>query len=214
VSWHDKLPQRVTGLAELLRPAHAALVMVDMQNDFVHEDGILVKQWGKTNLRIKPIIPRCVSLLESARRANVTVVHLQVINDLLRNSESWHNHWGPPCCVVADTWGAAIIDELQPRADEVVITKFTYDGFVGTLLDAILRRLCIRTVVWAGVDSDVCVRDTAAHGFALGYSPVFARDAMASESDVAHDGVLQTFAEHYGPVVETAEIEAIWRQVL
>lgn len=43
---------------------------------------------------------------------------------------------------------------------------------------------------------------------------VFARDAMASEIAVAHDGVLQTFAEHYGPVVDTAEIEAIWRRVL
>ena len=91
------------------------------------------------------------------------------------------------------------------RDDEIVIKKYTYDGFVDTPLDAILRRLNIRTLVVAGVDSDVCVRDTAAHGFALGYTPVLVRDAVASDSEIAQAGVLQSFGEHYGHVVSSAE---------
>ena len=84
------------------------------------------------------------------------------------------------------------------RTDEIVITKYTYDGFVDTHLDAVLKRLGVRTLVLAGVDSDVCVRDTAAHGFAIGYTPVFAQDALAADSEIAHAGVLQSFGEHYG----------------
>ena len=112
--------------------------------------------------------------------------------------------------VIEGTWGAEFIAELTPRADELVVTKYTYDGFVGTELDSILRKLGITTLVFAGVDSDVCVRDTAAHGFALGYTPVFAADALAADSDVAHAGVMQSFEEHYGKVVSSSEIAAVW----
>jgi len=211
MSWRDKLPHRVTDLAILIAPVRTALILVDMQNDFVHDEGIFVKQWGKTNRWIKPIIRQCHELLRAAREADVTVVHLRVINDLLRNPESWNNFWGPPSCVLEDTWGADFIEELRPCDDEIIITKYVYDGFVGTQLDAILRRQGLRTLVLAGVDSDVCVRDTAAHGFALGYTPVFPGDAMASDSDIAHAGVLQSFAEHYGQVVSTDEIVTLWR---
>ena len=212
MSWRDKLPQRVTELAALIAPARTALVLVDMQNDFVHDEGIFVKQWGKTNRWIKSILGPCQRLLQTARDANVTVIHMRVINDLLRNPDSWHNFWGPPSCVLEGTWGADLVDELCPSDDEIVITKYTYDGFVDTPLDAMFRRLSVRTLVLAGVDSDVCVRDTAAHGFALGYTPVFARDALASDSEIAHAGVLQSFGEHYGQVVSTDEITAVWRQ--
>jgi ureidoacrylate peracid hydrolase len=212
MSWRERIPARVAELAEQIAPGRTALILVDMQNDFVHDEGIFVKQWGKTNRWITPILPACRSLLAAAREARVTVVHLRVVNDLLRNPESWHNHWGPPSCVLEGTWGAEFVDELRPAEDEVVVTKYTYDGFVGTLLDAVLKRLGVKAIVWAGVDSDVCVRDTAAHGFSLGYTPVFARDALACDNEIAHAGVLQSFGEHYGRVVSTDEIVAVWRR--
>jgi len=56
------------------------------------------------------------------------------------------------------------------------------------------------------------VRDTAAHGFAIGYTPVFASDAMAADDETAHAGVVQSLAEHYGKVVPTAEITEVWRR--
>ncbi|MHB8955500.1 MAG: cysteine hydrolase family protein [Pirellulaceae bacterium] len=211
MSWHDRLPPRVTELVALVDPHRTALVLVDMQNDFVHDEGIFVRQWGKTNRWIKPILGSCQRLLQTARETNVTVIHLCVLNDLLRNPESWHNFWGPPSCALEGTWGAKFVDELQPHDDEIIVKKYTYDGFVDTPLDAILRRLNIRTIVMSGVDSDVCVRDTAAHGFALGYTPVLVRDAVASDSEVAQAGVLQSFEEHYGRVVSTDEITAAWR---
>lgn len=214
MSWRDRIPDRVTELSTLVHPCRTALVMVDMQNDFVHDEGIFVRQWGKTNCWIKPILAPCQLLLSTAREVDVTVIHTRVINDLLRNAESWHNFWGPPSCVLEGTWGADFVDELQPLDEEIVITKYAYDGFVHTPLDGILRRLGIRTLIWAGVDSDVCVRDTAAHGFALGYSPVFARDALACDSEVAHAGVLQSWEEHYGQVVSTEEIATAWRQFI
>jgi ureidoacrylate peracid hydrolase len=211
MSWRDSLPMRVTDLEALVAPARTALVLVDMQNDFVHDEGIFVREWGKTNRWMKPILDPCQRLLQTARDTEVTVVHLCIINDLLRNPESWHNFWGPPSCALEGTWGAQFVDELRPRDDEIVIKKYTYDGFVDTPLDAILRRLNIRTLVVAGVDSDVCVRDTAAHGFALGYTPVLVRDAVASDSEIAQAGVLQSFGEHYGHVVSSAEILTAWK---
>ena len=92
-----------------------------------------------------------------------------------------------------------------------MITKYTYDGFVDTSLDGVLRKLATKTLLFAGVDADVCVRDTAAHGFALGYNVVFARDALACDNPIAQAGVLQSLGEHYGHVVSTDEIVAIWQ---
>ncbi len=63
--------------------------MVDMQNDFVHDDGVFVKQWQKTNRWAKEIIPPCQNLLTAAREADVTPIHLRIINDLLRNPVVW-----------------------------------------------------------------------------------------------------------------------------
>jgi ureidoacrylate peracid hydrolase len=74
-----------------------------------------------------------------------------------------------------------------------------------------LKKLGVKILVFAGIDSDVCVRDTAAHGFALGYTPVFARDAMAADNEVAHAGVMQSFGDRDGQVVSTDEIVAVWR---
>jgi len=54
------------------------------------------------------------------------------------------------------------------------------------------------------------VRDTAAHGFAIGYTPVFASDAMACDNETAHAGMLQSMGEHYGKVVSTATIAEVW----
>lgn len=207
---HERILSPVTELADQIEPARTALLMVDMQNDFVHDQGVFVKQWGKTNRWARQIIPPCRELLTAARQAGVAVIHLRVVNDLLRNPVSWHNFWGPPSCAIEGTWGADFIDELKPWQDEPAITKYTYDGFVDTQLDSILKKAGIRTLVLAGVDSDVCVRDTAAHGFALGYTPVFVEEALASDNQTAHAGAMQSFQEHYGKVVSTAEVTACW----
>jgi ureidoacrylate peracid hydrolase len=211
MNWTPLLPERMTRLPDQINPTHTALVMVDMQNDFVHDDGIFVKQWGKTNQWIRPIVPNCSRLLSAARGSGVIAIHLRVINDLMRNPISWHNFWGPPVCAIESTWGAEFIDQLAPCEGEAVITKYTYDGFVDTHLDGLLRKLAMKTLVFAGVDADVCVRDTAAHGFALGYNVVFARDALACDNEVAQAGVLQSLGEHYGPVVSTDQIVAVWQ---
>ena len=55
----DRIPHRITQLAEQIRPARTALLLVDMQNDFVDDEGVFVKQWGKTNRWITTIIPWC-----------------------------------------------------------------------------------------------------------------------------------------------------------
>ncbi len=209
--WSDRITPRVTQLTEQLEPARTALLMIDMQNDFAHDEGIFVTAWGKTNRWIKDLIPQCRQLLLAARAAGVVVVHLRVINDLLRNPTSWHHFWGPPSCVIEGTWGAEFVEELQPAEEEIVITKYTYDGFHDTALDSLLKKLNVRTLVLAGADSDVCVRDTAGHGFALGYTPVFVRDALAADNELAHAGALQSFEEHYGLVVSTNEVVDVWR---
>ena len=57
--WTDRIANRVTHLTDQITRARTALIVVDMQNDFVHDEGIFVKQWGKTNHWIKSIVETC-----------------------------------------------------------------------------------------------------------------------------------------------------------
>lgn len=131
---------------------NSALIIVDMQNDFVNERGQLYV--GEAARRTIPNIKR---LLEKARGSGATVVFTQ----------DWHLEddpefpiWGKHA--VANTWGSEIIEELRPLEGEIIIKKLRYDAFFGTSLDHVLRIKGIRNVVVTGTVSNICVLHTAA----------------------------------------------------
>ena len=84
---------------------------------------------------------------------------------------------------------------------------------VGTPLDAELRARGIRTILFAGVQTNICVEATLRHAHALGYYCVLAEDCVASHTPAAHDMTLATVRFLLGDVIPLAEIERLWRSV-
>ena len=113
-----------------LPPDRTALIVVDMQNDLVHEDGALhVPDAAATVSRIR-------DLAERARAAGARVVYTQ----------DWHPDPDPafevwPRHALMDSWGAEIVDGVDPGSADRVIRKPRYDAFYGTPLDHLLRQL-------------------------------------------------------------------------
>ena len=62
--------------------------------------------------------------------------------------------------ITKGSWDFEIVDELRPQAADVVVTKARYSGFAGTNLETVLRARCIRNVLVAGVNTNVCVEST------------------------------------------------------
>jgi len=129
-----------------------ALIVVDMQNDFVKEEGNLVVPAARE------IVPGIQRLLEMARERGVRVVYTQDTH--MEDDPEWDN-W--PSHVKKDTWGWQIVDELEPRAKDLIILKNRYDAFYGTWLNHFLCHLWgMEHVTIVGTVSNICVLHTAA----------------------------------------------------
>jgi len=175
-----------------LDPERTALIVVDMQNDFVSEGGSLVGPDAKDT------IPRIQSLLELARGSGMRVVYSQDTHD--EGDPEW-KIW--PEHARRGTWGWQIVDELAPGGDELIVQKVRYDAFYGTSLDHQLRLWGIDTLVICGTVANICVHYTAASAALRWYRVVIPRDAVSAlepfdlESSLRQDGVSVRRHDHH-----------------
>lgn len=152
-----------------LDPASTALVVIDMQNDFVSEGGsLLVPDAGAT-------VPVVAGLLDRFRRAGARVVFSQ---DTHADGDPEWQIW--PEHAREGSWGWEIVPELAPQPGETVIRKLRYDAFYGTRLDHLLRLWGIRTLVICGTVANICVHYTAASAALRWYDVVIPRDATSA----------------------------------
>jgi nicotinamidase-related amidase len=129
-----------------------ALVVVDMQNDFVKPDGNLAVPAAEKT------VPRIMALIDRARECGVPVAYTQ---DTHREDDPEWDNW--PEHVRVGTWGWEIIDELKPQSRDLVCKKSRYSGFYGTGLDHYLSYVWkVDYTVMVGTVSNICVLHTAA----------------------------------------------------
>lgn len=152
-----------------LDPATTALVIIDMQNDFVRDDGTLqVKAAPAT-------VPAISRLLELARESGMRVAFSQDTHDPGDPEFAiWPEH------ALRGTRGWEMIDELAPREGELVVQKVRYDAFYGTELDHTLRLWGIKTILLCGTVANICVHYTAASAALRWYDVVIAKDTVSA----------------------------------
>jgi nicotinamidase-related amidase len=198
-------------LQEQLRPAHTALVVVDMQNDFCAEGGYLQRTRAATSknpIRVdenERIAGRIERLASVARRAGATVAWLRSVYDFKYLAPAHiARREGEGCCMEG-TWGADWF-RLQPESSDLVVTKHTFSGFHDTDLHQRLQARGVRTLVMTGVATNVCVDSTLRHGFFLGYNIVLAQDCVGSGNQAGHEGTVATVRVNFGSVVDSGEV--------
>jgi nicotinamidase-related amidase len=149
-------------------PGRTALVVVDMQNDFVSRDG---------SLRVpdaKATIPAIGVLLGARPYAWDAFIYSQ---DTHRDGDPEWRIWGEHCR--EGSWGWEIVDAVAPAQDDTV-SKVRYDAFYGTPLDHFLRLWCVETLAICGTVANVCVHDTIASAALRWYEVVIPRDAISA----------------------------------
>ncbi|MDP8949801.1 MAG: cysteine hydrolase [Actinomycetota bacterium] len=150
-------------------PEKTALIVVDMQNDFVKEGGTLVVPDAEAT------VPTIKGLLDSARESGIKVVFTQdTHNEGDPEWEIWPEH------VREGSWGWEIVEELKPLEDEVVIRKVRYDAFYGTHLDHFLRIWDVDTLIICGTVANICVHYTAASAALRWYGVIIPKDATSA----------------------------------
>ena len=160
--------------------SNPALLVVDMQNDFVLPGG------PATVAGASATIPAIARLLDYARGRSWPVIH--VIrehradgSDVEYTRRELFQNGGGIC--VAGTPGARIVAELTPHSGDYVLTKQRFSAFLGTELDLLLRRLRIRTVIMAGTQYPNCIRATAVDALGRDYRVIVATDACSAQTE-------------------------------
>jgi ureidoacrylate peracid hydrolase len=196
-------------IPELLDPTKAAILVVDVQNDFCHPAGAAGKAGTDTSAAMA-MIPRLQALLDAAREVGTKVIFIQTIHTAETDSEAWLGRHDVPRPVCRQgTWGAEFTI-VAPEANEPVVNKHRYSAFINTRLDTVLRTYKIETIITTGVASNVCVESTARHGFMLDYHLVFVGDCSAAYNPAWHDATLDNMRRNFGVVLNHHEIIAHW----
>ncbi len=207
-----------------------AVIVVDMQNDFLHQDGM----FGRAGIDVGPanaIVPTVAAVLDAARAAGMPVIYLkqQHAADLSDAGSADSPHYlvhtnrmkigtpvtapdgSPSRILIEGTWNTEIVPELTPKQGDIVIGKHRYSGFFETALDARLRSLGIRTLLMTGTTTSVCVDSTVRDAVFRDYRPVVLADCVAepiaaNASRSNHEASLLTFELLLGWVAQSADL--------
>jgi ureidoacrylate peracid hydrolase len=179
-----------------LDPATSAVLVVDMQNDFGAEGGML-DRLGIDISMIQNAIDPIANVLAAARAAHIKIVYLKMgfcpdLADLgaVDSPNRVRHLWAgvgeqmrapdgtPSRILIRDTWNTAILPLLAPQADDVVLYKHRYSGFYETALDATLKRMGIKTLIVTGCTTSVCVESTVRDAMFRDYHCLLLADCM------------------------------------
>lgn len=197
-------------LEQQLHPAHAALLIVDMQNDFCAEGGFLHEARrgdAATGIRVddnERIAATIDALADAARRAGMPVVWLCSCYDYKYLAPAHiAKRTGEGLCMEG-SWGADYF-RIRPREGDRVVVKHTFNGFHDTDLHQQLQALGVKTLLMTGVATNVCVDTTLRIGFVLGYHIVVVEDAVGSGNRLGHEGTLSTVRVNIGHVIDSQQ---------
>jgi ureidoacrylate peracid hydrolase len=210
----------LTTLHAKVAPEHTALIVIDVLNDFCADDGMMAQE-GLDVSAPQEMAARLPALLDAARAAGVLVIFVRNVYSTDANwylSDVWleqadrrraGSYTDRPVCA-PDSWNNAFYGAVQPLPEEPIVTKHRFDAFLRTDLETILRAHGIRSMVFTGVATNVCVETTARNAFLRDYYVVVTRDGTATFSIEEHEAALRTIDKYFGEVADLAEIAGLW----
>ncbi len=200
-------------VAERVAPGNAAVVVIDLQNDFCAPGGwteALIKKDMGVFVPASKAIERMVT---AARKAGVPVVWVKADYTPEKLPEPMRVRFaGMPVkqiCCEPGKWGGDWFGP-KPAEGELVITKHCYSGFMGTGLDAQLRTRGIRSLIFAGVQTHACVESTLRDAHSLGYYCVVPEECVAAHTPELSRQSLGYIGFLFGDVVKLDDVVAHW----
>ncbi len=217
------IPSLGRGKPLLLDPSDAAVIVVDMQQDFVHDLGAF---GSHDRTQVREIIGPTARLLAVARKVGIPVVHTKIefrpdLSDAGRPGSKTRNAMEARGLgervelpdgrigrkLVAGGWTTEIVPELSPEPSDIVVSKTRFSGFWGTNLDAILRELNVRCLIFTGESTSICVESTVRDATCLEYNCITLSDCTADVfGQEAHDAALKRLGLWFGWVCDSVEL--------
>ena len=182
-----------------LNPGTTALLLIDLQQ------GIVAMQTEPLTTDL--VIGNAKKLTEAFRRAKAQVILIHVAS-ALDGKDVLHPQADEPIMRggrLPEGW-SDMVPELEPKGNDLLITKHQWGAFYGTELDLELRRRGITTLVLGGIATNFGVESTARDAYERGYNLIFVSDAMASRMSSDHEFALTRIFPRIGKIRKTEEI--------
>jgi nicotinamidase-related amidase len=197
-----------------LDPARAAVCVVEMQNDIVHESnigkrgfrGVLAAQVQK-----RGVVPKLQALLTAARGRGVPVLYINYCAKpgFPRPNTLLHRRSAREPALVEGTWGVAIHEALAARPEDFVLERTVgVDGSYGTQLYPVLRMLGRTTMIMTGVSTNLAVEGIVRASVNRGFDMVVVEDCCASYPDEWHRFSIDNIMPLLATVTSAAEVTA------
>jgi ureidoacrylate peracid hydrolase len=180
-------------------PGRTAVLVIDMLNDFLEPAGAMPLPEGH---RLYEPIRRLLAIARFHGSAVIWVCDTHPRGDREFDKRSVH-------CITG-TWGAQIVEPLQPRDDEYRVAKRRYSGFFETDLDLRLRELGVAHLILAGVVTNICVRSTAHDAFFRGYDVIVVQECVAATGEREQESSLYDIDTHFGTVSALEEVLTVF----
>lgn len=186
-----------------VEPKSTGIIVVDMLNEFCKPGGAMVLPGYEA------LIAPQKKVIEAGRQAGCPILFVVDTHRANMRQDREFLKRTPHC--LEGTWGAQVIEDLDPRADDIYIVKRRYSAFFNTDLDLTLRDLQLNALVVFGVVTNICVRSTVHDAFFLGYQAIVPEDCVAATGPREQASSLYDIATHFGIVTASDELTAALR---
>jgi ureidoacrylate peracid hydrolase len=186
-----------------------ALIVVDMQNGFVSKGGSYDKL-GMNTSDYREIIPNIKELIQFCRSKEIPIFYTEAVRedsgiDLLTRvhnflPKSRQERLKFPICI-RGTWDGVTIDEIKPQDEDHIVIKRRDSAFQDTELRVWLQSEGVNLLIFAGIDTSICVETSLRDGFNLGYDVTLISDATASGNKEHYKTTLERVSDYYGLVM-------------
>jgi len=175
-----------------------AILVIDVQNDFYSDKGLLRKR-GFDISEIQKTTPKIIRFLKQSRRLGIQVIFVKSYYDKTFLPENVYNlykikHLENVC--KSNSKGSQLY-KIKPKLNEKVFIKHKYDAFTNPELERYLSKNNIKTIIFVGAQTDVCVDSTARSAFMKGYNIIAVEDCLASTDKDAHKKTLKYMEKYY-----------------
>ena len=163
----------------------SGVLVIDMQNDTVHADGAYASFGAADHATAQNVVSNVSSLLDAARATGTPVFYSRIVvhpvPGLGGNNAPIFQMLAPDTFKVG-SWGAAIVDELTPKAGDIVLDRTRMSVFNGTEINTMLRNLGVNDLIVAGAWTNMAVEHTIRDAADHGYTVTIVEDATSSLS--------------------------------
>jgi ureidoacrylate peracid hydrolase len=182
-----------------IKPEETALLVVDMQNDYVHKDGVNAKLGSTLWKTVKEnrVVENISRLVAASRAVSIPVFFVRVayrrdLEDVVEkisdfSLKGYYNSMKDHPRAIEGTWGCEFLEGLQPEEGDYVITKKRGSAFYNTDLELLLRSSGIRTLIMTGTLTDHCVNATVSSAIDRDFNVVVVTDGTAAGAQKIQD---------------------------